>query len=154
MDADVVTLLQFARFLKRHKGLDNALTAVARGIAPDAAPSPALAPMAALARLRLLLRPMDFGPDLIKHDNAYLEGTRGWVFDKLKAWAALPAGDDNHRAFWVAGKAGLGKSVIAAQMVKRFGEEEEEEGGEAAAAAAAAPGPRPRRDCRALLLQA
>ena len=64
-----------------------------------------------------VLKPVSMGGDLAKHWARYEEGTRKFIFDDVDAWAASRA--NKPRAFWVKGTGGLGKSVIAAQLVKR-----------------------------------
>lgn len=46
----------------------------------------------------------------------YLIGTRGWVFNDLAEWLKVPNGP---RVFMIFGAHGIGKSVIAAQIIKR-----------------------------------
>ena len=74
-----------------------------------------------LFALRQVLNPVSAGADLVKHFAVFQPGTREWVFKDVEAWAALPAGAPNRRVFWLRGTGGLGKSVIAAQLVARYG---------------------------------
>jgi tetratricopeptide (TPR) repeat protein len=84
----------------------------------------ASAPSSDPATLRqTTLDPVGFGRDLIDLQADYVPGTRGWVFAAVEAWMALLGGDVHHRAFWLQGPAGLGKSAIAAQLVVRYGGE-------------------------------
>ena len=70
--------------------------------------------------LSAFFRPVDLKPDLVKHVHAYVEGTREWVFDEFNRWANKRVDAGKERVFWVQGGGGLGKSVIAAQLVQRF----------------------------------
>lgn len=77
---------------------------------------------------------MSAGADLARHVSVFQEGTREWVFKDIEAWAVLPSTAANHRVFWLKGTGGLGKSVIAAQLVKHYGSDSSaESGGEAVA---------------------
>ena len=68
--------------------------------------------------LSAVLRPVSMGGDLAKHYTRYEEGTRGFFFKDVDKWASSRA-PSKRRAFWIKGTGGLGKSVIAAQVVKR-----------------------------------
>ena len=74
-------------------------------------------------RLDLLLQPVDMGPDIEKHLRQYEPGTREYVFRDVREWAAnrkrAAMSDTRERAFWIQGTGGLGKSIIAAQLVRR-----------------------------------
>lgn len=70
--------------------------------------------------LRKTLQPVSFGDDLIHHQQIFLKGTREWIFTEFESWASRQVGEGNHRVFWIKGSAGLGKSVIAAQLVKCY----------------------------------
>ena len=74
-------------------------------------------------RLDLLLQPVDMGPDIEKHLRQYEPGTREYVFRDVREWAAnrkrAATSDARERAFWIQGTGGLGKSIIAAQLVRR-----------------------------------
>ncbi|KAJ3200265.1 hypothetical protein HDU82_009040, partial [Entophlyctis luteolus] len=68
------------------------------------------------ALLRERLNPVD-GPledDLRRLLSEHLPGTRGWLLDEILKW--LP--DESDRAFWIEGGAGVGKSVMAGQVIK------------------------------------
>jgi WD40 repeat protein len=120
-DADTVTVQRFAKLVKKQNGLMSLLQAYATPSPvphTDASP-PVSEPRHPLESLRETLRPVDFGQDLVKHTAAYIQGTREWVFNRLVDWAALPKEHDDYRAFWLTGGAGLGKSVIAAQLIER-----------------------------------
>eukprot|EP01147_Barroeca_monosierra_P002089 gene2089-7999_t len=71
--------------------------------------------------LRETLQPVTFGEDLVQHQQAFVEGTREWVFADFEAWSSLSPEENQHRVFWIRGTGGLGKSVIAAQLVNRYG---------------------------------
>ena len=74
-------------------------------------------------RLDSLLQPVDMGPDIDKHLRQYEPGTREYVFRDVREWAAnrkrAAMSDTRERAFWIQGTGGLGKSIIAAQLVRR-----------------------------------
>ncbi len=72
------------------------------------------------AHLHSILTPFEAGNDLIKHQQAFAEGTRNWVFKALEECVKLPTNHKDRRVFWVQGTGGLGKSVIAGQIVKRY----------------------------------
>ena len=55
------------------------------------------------------------------HSERYLEGTRKSVFTKVNDW--LEDGNSPHRVMVIVGNAGMGKSVIAAELSKRMLEE-------------------------------
>lgn len=80
--------------------------------------------------LRHLLDPVSCGELISIYQSDFAEGTRQWVFDSLEEWAARPADDPHRRVFWVQGTGGLGKSVIAGQIVRRYGTVEEDESGQ------------------------
>ncbi len=60
----------------------------------------------------------DFQTEIELYNEKFTQGTRDWVFDKFSAWF----GDETskNRAFIISGLAGMGKSVIAAVICKRF----------------------------------
>ncbi len=60
----------------------------------------------------------DFQTEIKLYNEKFTQGTRDWVFDKFSAWF----GDETskNRAFIISGLAGMGKSVIAAVICKRF----------------------------------
>jgi len=72
-------------------------------------------------QLCAMLQPLDLSSDLERHQVSYVAGTREWVFADVERWAARDARHPYHRAYWLQGTGGLGKSVIAAQLVKRYG---------------------------------
>ena len=55
------------------------------------------------------------------HSERYLEGTRKSVFAKVNDW--LEDGNSPHRVMVIVGNAGMGKSVIAAELSKRMHED-------------------------------
>jgi hypothetical protein len=79
-------------------------------------------PLSGGTALRQLLDPVSAGADLARHLAAFQPGTREWVFADIEKWARLPQGAANRRVFWLRGTGGLGKSVIAAQLVARYGQ--------------------------------
>lgn len=81
-----------------------------------------------LGQLRQLLDPLDFGADRLRLEAKYLQGTRTWVFEAVKQWARLPSNHADYRCFWLQGTGGMGKSVIAAQLVRRYTETEDNGG--------------------------
>ncbi|EGD81111.1 WD-40 repeat protein [Salpingoeca rosetta] len=125
---ETTTIQRFALFVKDSPSIAHAATAVVERM-EDAKLRKAL---------RNVLAPVDFGRDLIKHQRAFVEGTRQWVFDAFEEWAMCeddrvakkakqtrPHSDKDkgqRRVFWVKGTGGLGKSVIAAQLIKRYGQ--------------------------------
>ena len=60
----------------------------------------------------------DFKDDIKLLFERYTEGTREWVFDQVLTW--LNDKSSSNRAFIISGQAGMGKSVIAAVICKRF----------------------------------
>ena len=62
----------------------------------------------------------DFKDEIQSFYENYTEGTREWVFDQVSKW--LNDKSSNNRAFIISGKAGMGKSTIAAVTSKRFPE--------------------------------
>ena len=60
----------------------------------------------------------DFEDDIKLLFERYTEGTREWVFDRVLTW--LNNKSSTNRAFIISGQAGMGKSVIAAVICKRF----------------------------------
>ena len=61
------------------------------------------------------------------HSERYLEGTRKSVFAKVNGW--LKDGNSPNRVMVIVGNAGMGKSVIAAELSKRMLEEGKLSGG-------------------------
>ena len=64
----------------------------------------------------LLQEPASINDDMQRHLGFYHPGTRTWVFDKLNSWSR---NEKQNNAFWVNGTGGLGKSVIAAEYLRR-----------------------------------
>ena len=60
----------------------------------------------------------DFDDDIELLFERYTEGTREWVFDQVLTW--LNDESSTNRAFIISGQAGMGKSIIAAVICKRF----------------------------------
>jgi WD40 repeat protein len=56
---------------------------------------------------------------LKEKQNEYLEGTRSWVFDEFETWFNTLY--EKPGVFGVQGVGGMGKSVIAAEIIKRYG---------------------------------
>ena len=74
-------------------------------------------------RLDSLLQPVDMGPDIDKHLRQYEPGRASTSFGMCVSGRRIATGgDERHareRAFWIQGTGGLGKSIIAAQLVRR-----------------------------------
>ena len=66
---------------------------------------------------KLLVR-CDFQTEIELYYERFTEGTREWVFEEFLTWFY----DENskNRAFVISGLAGMGKSVVAAAMCKKF----------------------------------
>ena len=62
----------------------------------------------------------DFESDIQSLLKRYTKGTREWVFEQVLTW--LNNKSSPHRAFIIAGQAGMGKSIIAAVICKLFPE--------------------------------
>ena len=62
----------------------------------------------------------DFNHAIELHYGKFVNGTREWVFEQVLSWFNNET--SKHRAFVIAGHAGMGKSVIAAVICKRFAE--------------------------------
>ena len=62
----------------------------------------------------------NFQTEIELYYERFTEGTREWVFEEFLTWFA----DENskNRAFVISGLAGMGKSVVAAAMCKKFAE--------------------------------
>ena len=60
----------------------------------------------------------DFTSERKDFCNRFLDGTRGWVFEKVNEW--LNDGVSENRAFIISGIAGMGKSVIAAVICEKM----------------------------------
>ncbi|XP_068717049.1 uncharacterized protein [Montipora capricornis] len=63
---------------------------------------------------------VDTEPDITDYTKRYLEGTRESFFAKISAW--LDDASSPNRVLVLSGNAGMGKSVIAAEMCKRMQE--------------------------------
>ncbi|XP_068674222.1 uncharacterized protein [Montipora foliosa] len=63
---------------------------------------------------------VDTEPDITDYTKRYLEGTRESFFAKISAW--LDDASSPNRVLVLSGNAGMGKSVIAAEMCKRMHE--------------------------------
>ncbi|XP_046862261.1 uncharacterized protein LOC124455665 isoform X2 [Xenia sp. Carnegie-2017] len=61
---------------------------------------------------------LDFESEITHHYEQFLEGTREWVFDEFLAW--FDCDTSRNRAFVISAAAGMGKSVIAATLCKRY----------------------------------
>ncbi|XP_046858577.1 uncharacterized protein LOC124452027 [Xenia sp. Carnegie-2017] len=60
----------------------------------------------------------NFESEIRHHYEKYLHGTREWVFDEFLAW--FDDDSSQNRAFVISAVAGMGKSVIAASLCKRY----------------------------------
>ncbi|XP_046858032.1 uncharacterized protein LOC124451457 [Xenia sp. Carnegie-2017] len=60
----------------------------------------------------------NFEIEIRHHNEKFLEGTREWVFDEFLAW--FEDDSSQNRAFIISAVAGMGKSVIAATLCKRY----------------------------------
>ena len=60
----------------------------------------------------------DFQTEIELHYERFTEGTREWVFEDFLTW--FDDENSKNRAFVISGLAGMGKSVIAAAMCKKF----------------------------------
>ncbi|XP_046849913.1 uncharacterized protein LOC124443504 [Xenia sp. Carnegie-2017] len=60
----------------------------------------------------------NFESEIQHHYEKFLEGTRQWVFDEFLAW--FEDDSSQNRAFVISAVAGMGKSVIAATLCKRY----------------------------------
>lgn len=117
--SDMPILQVFAERLMRAVGADKA----------TAAASPAEQCRDDLAHLRSLLRAgestvLTGHEDLAYHLEQYEEGTREWVYGPLEAWAMGSHDDQSDamsRLMWISGPAGMGKSVIAAKLMEKYG---------------------------------
>ena len=54
--------------------------------------------------------------DLAKHLSRFEVGTRSWLMDRIRGWTM----EEARRALWLMGGAGLGKSVMAAQIIQHL----------------------------------
>ncbi|XP_046858631.1 uncharacterized protein LOC124452082 [Xenia sp. Carnegie-2017] len=59
-----------------------------------------------------------FESEISNHYETFLHGTREWVFDEFLAW--FEDNTSQNRAFVISAVAGMGKSVIAATLCKRY----------------------------------
>lgn len=71
--------------------------------------------------LQNALQPLSFGDDFVQHQKTYIEGTLAWVFHEFEKWAAFPPGKEDRRVLWIKGGPGIGKSAIAAELVRKYG---------------------------------
>lgn len=106
-----VSAVKLLKFLGRHDSVWTALKAfVGSGMRHASRP---------LKQLRELLDPLVVSSDLLTLKAAYLDGTRAWVFEAVEQWTRLPPDHTDYRCFWLQGTGGMGKSVIAAQLIRR-----------------------------------
>lgn len=114
---ETVSVFAFSDFLGDERSV---AAAVAAHLERTAVEAQIASPTLSAAELRLILHPVEAGDDLVRHHSNYFPGTREWVFQEIANWVKLPKDNENHRVFWLQGTGGLGKSVIAGQLVKRF----------------------------------
>ena len=62
----------------------------------------------------------NFQTEIELYYERFTEGTREWVFEKFLTW--FDDENSKNRAFVISGLAGMGKSVVAAAMCKKFAE--------------------------------
>ena len=62
----------------------------------------------------------DFQTEINEYNLKFTEGTRQWVFEQVSNW--FNDNTSEKRVFVVSGHAGMGKSIIAAAICKRFAE--------------------------------
>ena len=60
----------------------------------------------------------DFQTEIELYYKRFTEGTREWVFEEFLTW--FDDENSKNRAFVISGLAGMGKSVVAAAMCKKF----------------------------------
>ncbi len=72
-----------------------------------------------LRRLTAVLRPFDFTSDVSNLLTCVLPGSRSWLFEEFAEWLKLGPKDPNYRAMVLYGGPGLGKSTVAAALVKK-----------------------------------
>jgi hypothetical protein len=70
--------------------------------------------------LNKLLVCFDFQREIELYDGKFTRGTREWVFEQISTWFNNET--SKNRAFIICALAGMGKSVIAAVICKRFAE--------------------------------
>jgi len=99
-----VSIFQFANFVQSHNSLIFALRVF----------------LVSRLDLHKLLTPISMEWDLKQLRDGYLTNTRGWVFEHLEVWARLPSKDPRHRIFWLKADAGMGKTIIAGEIVARY----------------------------------
>ena len=70
--------------------------------------------------LSKLLPDLDFRDIVHENCEQFLESTRHWFFDEIRAWSRTPIDKDSKRKlFWLMGAGGTGKSVISAELLRR-----------------------------------
>lgn len=67
------------------------------------------------ARLRRLLKPLDFDRELAQHVNRFTG--RKWLLDELDAWVRDASAS---RVFWLVGPPGVGKTAFAAYLCHHY----------------------------------
>src|SRR5262249_44164344 len=72
----------------------------------------------ALSILKMWLKPVDMMGDYYALQHKYQEGTREWLLAEVDQWI----NQDDRRALWLKGVAGVGKSVMAALVVTKLHE--------------------------------
>lgn len=119
-DKQLVSVHRFTRFVGQSASLCDALEKYVN--VPGKPPASTLsAEEQQHALCQQTLKPVTFQAELARLQDEFVEGTCESVFANVEQWMALSEGAEHHRVYWVQGTAGLGKSIIAAQLIKRYG---------------------------------
>ena len=87
----------------------------------DMAKYAAFASMGVEGPLSKLLHDLDFRGIVREKCGQFMEGSRQWFFDEIRAWSRKPIDvkDNKRKLFWLMGAGGTGKSVISAEFLRR-----------------------------------
>ncbi|EDQ86626.1 uncharacterized protein MONBRDRAFT_10691 [Monosiga brevicollis MX1] len=88
-------------------------------------PKPVQRQSSAPAVLDVLRSTIDPAEDHRHHLAFFCDGTRQWAIDLVNEWLALPPSHEQHRAYWINGGGGLGKSVLAAKLLDMWQKSDE-----------------------------